>query len=251
MAPKARKTKQKTKPYEGLSDLKGSRLSKQLREIESSLKNATKASDISGFATLLSELRKDQLLKSDKKEIKYLMGSIGVEIFRLNDGMDFSDEESREWIGLILKSIRVLENSKESSNYDRSLQMYNTLYDSPVLHVLVNVDECCELSNELVNIIMGVWCNQSIEDVDDISMRLMLSLLSLYKRIPNELLDLLSMKLIKEEEKKQMREVFIAGRSYLSGSVQQFYMNLLCESSLSESCYDCSEHVVIMIDVDD
>lgn len=243
MAPRAKKASKKPNPYEGLSAMKGSKLLKKLRDIDGELQKATKAEDFTGLSNLIQELRNEKLLNTDKKDVKRVLGYCGMELFRLTEGLDWSDEESRSFLHFILFALHSLE-KPDSSEFNRCLKMYKDFYNSAALKVLTTVDVDCELSLELVNLILAI-SSQSISGINDLNTRILVSLFELYKHIPNELIDWVLTKLISKEDGSKIKDLLIIEKSKFVPSIQQFCVNLLCNAYGNESCYDSNDHVSI------
>lgn len=242
MVSKSKKERRKSNPYEGLSDLKGSRLLKKLNEIDNSLQKAESVNDFVGFHNLLNEIRSGKLLKSEKKDVRRSLGCCCMEILRLSNELNLSDEESGDFIRMILSCLHCLENASPSVDSSRYLKILNDLQGSIFLGMLVNVDIGYEFGIELLNILFSLWSCDDDKTVDT-STRIVLSLFELYRHIPSEMVDLLLMRLLDKECSGHVKDVLISRKSKLSGDIQQFCMNLLCDSSGEDSCYESGSNV--------
>ena len=244
MVSKSKKERKKSNPYEGLRDLKGSRLLKRLNEIDTSLQKAESASDFACCHSLLNEIRSDPLLKNEKKEVKRCLGCCCMEILRLDCELNLSDDESGDFIRMILSCLHCLESASPTVDCSRYLKILNDLQESVFLRMLVNVDIGYEFGIELLNILFSLWSSEDDQMVDS-STRIVLSLFELYRHIPGEMIDLLLMKLLDKECAARVRDVLLSRKSKFSGDIQQFCMNLLCASSGEESCYESSGSVCV------
>ena len=241
MPVKTKKANSRSGSYDGLHNLKGSRLLKKLDEIDSSLQKAVTVADFPGFHTLFNELRHSQLLNSDKKDIRVSLGCCFMELFRLDKGMELDDDESNLIIRLIFSCLQMLSNDSLSCKKDRLLKVFVDLKDNPVLEVLVSVDVGYKLSMELVDLLFSV--NYDLcENMKDTSISILLSLLDLYKQIPHEILDLLLVELLDKEHGDCVRELLLSRKSRFASTIQQFCMNVLCNSD-GANCYESGDEV--------
>ena len=243
MPVKTKKANSKSGNYDGLHNLKGNRLLKKLEEIDSALQKATTLTDFPGFYSLFGELRHSQLLHTDKKDIRVALGCCFMEIFRLDSGMELDDEESALMIRMIFSCVQFLNNDSISNKKDRLLKVFGDLKESRVLQVLVSVDVGYKLSIDLVNLLFNLPDGIS-EDVKDIRVSILLSLLDLYKHIPHEILDLLLVELLDQDPSRSecVREVLLSRKSRFASSIQQFCMNVLCNND-SDCCYESGDVV--------
>lgn len=289
MPPKSKRAKQSAKLYDQLTSLKGAQLSKKLEEIYQALRKTTTEESFPGFSSLIEQLSQDYFLKSGNKNVAQLVGYCVVEVFRINEGIGFPDSSSANALHLIIHNLRALELPSKTELYQRSFEMFEKLYQTSLLKVMVSLsDEGEELTIELSRVIFSILESISTsaspkkkgkrktppkkaqggnadsssalteeemqterEKAKRVSIEILISIIDLYKHVPEGLIDMLLMHLIEETEEDEtslsqevVHDLLIAKKAKLASSIQKFCTSILCAETSEGSSYESSEHVV-------
>ena len=278
MPSKGKRTKASANRYKDLVTLKGTPLLSMLDEIYETLRNETDESKIPGFASLVKQLTSEKILKNETREVAQRVGFCVVEVYRLSEGIGFSDEVNQSILELVIRNLRTLECPSKSETYLRTLDMFERVGQTPLLKAIITLgDNGKEIAVSLFRTILTAIdstfsstprkskskrssrtktdvVSQMTEEelsvhrdrVKRVSMDTIIAILDLYKRIPDVLLDLLLVSLVPQEDsiklpsQEMIEEVFVIKKAKLASDVQKFCASVLCaESSDSE----CGEHV--------
>ena len=278
MPSKGKRTKASANRYKDLVTLKGTPLLSMLDEIYETLRNETDESKIPGFASLVKQLTSEKILKNETREVAQRVGFCVVEVYRLSEGIGFSDEVNQSILELVIRNLRTLECPSKSETYLRTLDMFERVGQTPLLKAIITLgDNGKEIAVSLFRTILTAIdstfsstprkskskrssrtktdvVSQMTEEelsvhrdrVKRVSMDTIIAILDLYKRIPDVLLDLLLVSLVPQEDsiklpsQEMIEEVFVIKKAKLASDVQKFCASVLCaESSDSES----GEHV--------
>ena len=278
MPSKGTRTKASANRYKDLVTLKGTPLLSMLDEIYETLRNETDESKIPGFASLVKQLTSEKILKNETREVAQRVGFCVVEVYRLSEGIGFSDEVNQSILELVIRNLRTLECPSKSETYLRTLDMFERVGQTPLLKAIITLgDNGKEIAVSLFRTILTAIdstfsstprkskskrssrtktdvVSQMTEEelsvhrdrVKRVSMDTIIAILDLYKRIPDVLLDLLLVSLVPQEDsiklpsQEMIEEVFVIKKAKLASDVQKFCASVLCaESSDSES----GEHV--------
>lgn len=241
MPPKSKRAKQSAKLYDQLSSLKGAQLTKKLDEIYQALRKTISEESFPGFSSLVEQLASDTLLKSGNKNASQLLCYCLVEVFRINEGVGFPDSSCATALSLIIHNLRALELPSKTDVYKRSFEMFEKLYQTSLLKVLVSLgSQGEELAIELCRVIFSVLESFSTssspkrkgkrksppkksppanadsssllteeemqvekEKIKRVSIEILISIIDLYKHIPPVLIDMLLMHFVEENEEEQ------------------------------------------------
>lgn len=289
MPPKSKRAKQSAKLYDQLASLKGAQLSKKLEEIYQALRKTTTEESFPGFSSLIEQLSQDYFLKSGNKNVAQLVSYCVVEVFRINEGIGFPDSSSANALRLIIHNLRALELPSKTELYQCSFEMFEKLYQTSLLKVMVSLsDEGEELTIELSRVIFSILESLSTstspkkkgkrktppkkaqggnadsssalteeemqterEKAKRVSIEILISIIDLYKHVPEGLIDMLLMHLIEETEEGEtslsqevVHDLLIAKKAKLASSIQKFCTSILCAETSEGSSYESSEHVI-------
>lgn len=240
MPPKSKRAKQSAKLYDQLSSLKGAQLTKKLEEVYQALRKTMSEESFPGFSSLVEQLASDALLKSGNKNATQLLCYCLVEVFRINEGVGFPDSSCAAALSLIIHNLRALELPSKTDVYTRSFEMFEKLYQTSLLKVMVSLgSEGEELAIELGRVIFSVLesfstssspkkkgkrksppkkaqpANQDSssllneeemqaekEKIKRVSIEILISIIDLYKHIPESLIDMVLMHFVEDEEEQ-------------------------------------------------
>lgn len=278
MPSKGKKTKARSNRYKDLVTLKGTQLLSMLNEIYETLRNETDESKIPGFSSLMKQLTSEKILKSENREVTQRVGFCVVEIYRLSEGIGFSDEVNQNILELVIRNLRTLECPSKNEVYQRTFDMFERLNQTPLLKAIITLgDSGKEIAVNLFRTIFTIIdstfssttpkkskskrvsrtadsASQMTEEelsaerdrVKRISMDTLIAILDLYKRVPDVLLDLLLVSLVPQEDSQKLpsqemiEELLVIKKTKLAGDIQKFCASIMCaESTDSES----REHV--------
>ena len=229
MAVKGKRAKKNANQYSDLSTLKGTKLVNSLKEIREVLRNAEEESSVSGYTTLSSQLTSDALLKNETREISQYVGFCLVEVYRLNEGLGFSDDVNKTVMEHVIHNLRLLETPSRTDLYRFTFDMFERLSQTPLLKCFLSLGSegqelCLHLFQTLFAILDSYTSTPSPrrskskskrprpvdpasqlteeelaseqERVSHTAMEVAVSSLDLFKHIPDSLLDLLLMTLL-------------------------------------------------------
>lgn len=278
MPSKGKKTKARSNRYKDLVTLKGTQLLSMLNEIYETLRNETDESKIPGFSSLMKELTSEKILKSENREVTQRVGFCVVEIYRLSEGIGFSDEVNQNILELVIRNLRTLECPSKNEVYQRTFDMFERLNQTPLLKAIITLGDsgkeiAVNLFRTIFTIIDSTFSSTTLKKskskrvsrtadsasqmteeelsverdrVKRISMDTLIAILDLYKRVPDVLLDLLLVSLVPQEDSQKLpsqemiEELLVIKKTKLAGDIQKFCASIMCaESTDSES----REHV--------
>ena len=230
MAVKGKRAKKSSNRYSELSTLKGTKLVNALKEIREVLRNADEESSIPGFATLSSQLTSDAILKNETREISQYVGFCVVEVYRINEGIGFSDDVNKSVMDHVIHNLRLLETPSRTDLYRFTFDMFERLSQTPLLKCFLSLGtEGQELSLRLFQTLFAILDSYATtptpkrskskpkrprsttdpasqfteeeltaeqERVSHVAMEVAVSTLDLFKHIPDPILDLLLMTLL-------------------------------------------------------
>ena len=232
MPPKGKNVKSKASRYKDLASLKGAKLVNTLKEIRETLQKATVDAMVPEFDLIVSQLISDVILKNETREVAQLVGCCIVEVYRLNEGIGFSDEVHKCSLELVVRNLRILETPSKSESYQYTFMMFENLCRTPLLKVIISLgDEGKEIAVNLFRTLFAgldsystspipqkkkskrsakstrVSSDPSTQLTDDelfverervkkVSMEVIIAVLDLFKHIPEPLLDLLLITLL-------------------------------------------------------
>lgn len=232
MPPKGKNVKSKASRYKDLASLKGAKLVNTLKEIRETLQKATVDAMVPEFDLIVSQLISDVILKNETREVAQLVGCCIVEVYRLNEGIGFSDEVHKCSLELVVRNLRILETPSKSETYQHTFTMFENLCRTPLLKVIISLgDEGKEIAVNLFRTLFAGLDSYSTspvpqkkksrrsakstrvssdpstqltdeelfverERVKKVSMEVIIAVLDLFKHIPEPLLDLLLITLL-------------------------------------------------------
>lgn len=305
----AKNSKAKSSRIKDLTSLKGVRLVNTLKEIRETLHKATVDVMVPDFDMLVSQLTSDAVLQNETREVAQLVGCCIVEVYRLNEGVGFSDEVHKNSLELVVRNLRLLETPSKSEIYQFTFTMFETICHTPLLKVIISLgDEGKEIAVKLFRFIFDVLDSYSTsptpqkknnkhsskssrvssdpsnqlnddellvekERVKRIGMDIIISVLDLFKHVPESLLDLLLMTLlpfqivsghstspsssvataattttkgvgeVKMPSCELVEELFIVKKAKLAAPIQQFCTSMMCAETSGSELSDSRDHV--------
>lgn len=285
MAVKGKRAKKSPNRYSELSTLKGTKLVNSLKEIREVLRNAEEESSIPGFATLSNQLTSEAILKNETREISQYVGFCLVEVYRINEGLGFSDDVNKMVMEHVIHNLRLLETPSRTDLYRFTFDMFERLSQTPLLKCFVSLgEEGHEQAIHLFQTLFAIVDSYSTtpspkrskpkskrprvatdpasqfteeelaaeqERVTHVAMEVAVSTLDLFKRIPDNLLDLLLMTLLPPDSTPDatklpsgrfVESLLSVKQAKLTAPVQQFCTRLLCLEGDSQ-LLDARDHV--------
>ena len=93
------------------------------------------------------------------------------------------------------------------------------------------------------------------EKIKRVSIEILISIIDLYKHIPESLIDMVLMHFVEDEEEQAslcqevVQDLLIAKKAKLTSAVQKFCTSILCAETSEGSEYESSEHVPLLFSI--